>query len=108
MIEELNTLHRLLMKYSCYGQAEVLNNLIELLEPNSPIFSEKINSIDMWGGSGAVWEVCFINPEVSKQELKVDKLTFEKAIVSLVKKMKSKGICGKLAKNRASIIKKWL
>lgn len=49
---------KILRNGELYGQAEVVENIANILVENDyPKFEKEINSVDMWGGSGAVWEV---------------------------------------------------
>jgi hypothetical protein len=39
------------------GQAKVIAKLMELHSTDATDFNRLLHSVDMWGGSGAVWEV---------------------------------------------------
>ena len=52
---------------------------------NQPAFLKKLNSIDMWGGSGAVWKI-------GGFKTKEDDKEFCRLIISLTELMKEIGI----------------
>ncbi|SEA98945.1 hypothetical protein SAMN05443667_11464 [Flavobacterium gillisiae] len=50
------------------AQANVVEKISEILiEKDFPKFKKEINSVDMWGGSGAVWEVYFHNENLQRK-----------------------------------------
>ena len=84
----LNNLHQILIASNLFGQALVIQSLIDLLlEENISQFILLINSINMWGGSGAVWEVYIEN--------KVEAKVFEKEIINLINLMEKSKILGR-------------
>jgi len=51
-----------------YGQANFVKFIQELLELKKvDEFIKEINSVNMWGGSGAVWEVYFVNKKSERK-----------------------------------------
>jgi hypothetical protein len=77
-----NDLHRLadlLHKYRHQGQADVVDQIRRTLETSAPDY-ERLKGIDMWGGSGAVWEVC-LTPRTSREQ-KADEQSFLQTIIS--------------------------
>jgi len=77
-----------LQHWAYYGQAEVVEKLIELLtQENLEQFSKLLNSIDMWGGSGAVWEVYIDDPEGAK--------LFQKEMIRLIDLMEKTKALGR-------------
>jgi hypothetical protein len=55
--KDLNQLAGLLRKYGHHGQATVVEQIITTLETSNPDY-ERLAGIEMWGGSGAVWQAC--------------------------------------------------
>ena len=50
------------------GQAVVVERISDTLLKNDYLkFKKEINSIDMWGGSGAVWEVYFHDNDLQRK-----------------------------------------
>lgn len=95
----LKTIHQLLQNSGNYAQAEFIKNLIELIYQNNfSLFIKLINGADMWGGSGAVWEVYIEN----KNEVK----SFEKLMLSLIDLMEKTKILGKGIKRIKRIFEK--
>jgi hypothetical protein len=83
----LNKLQQILKAANLGGQALVIQSLMDLiLRENIRQFVKLINSIDMWGGSGAVWEVYIEN----KAEARV----FEKEMINLINLMEATNILG--------------
>lgn len=67
----LNTLKNIeiiLRNEGLFSQANVIDNLTQnLIAEDYQIFINDINSVDMWGGSGAVWEVHFENKTLQRK-----------------------------------------
>lgn len=74
----------------------LFNDLTDLLASNQDKFVEKINSVEFWGGSGAVWEIEITDPEKASR--------FNNLILLLLNEMKAQDILGK----RASSVRKVL
>lgn len=84
----LNVILQLLNKYEYNAQAEFIQKLLDLLsQQNIILFSKLINGIDMWGGSGAVWEVYI--------EDKTDTMVFENEMLKLIDLMEQTKILGR-------------
>ncbi|RIA09721.1 hypothetical protein OE09_1567 [Flavobacteriaceae bacterium MAR_2010_72] len=97
----------------------VLNRLIDLLNESSNIaqakwvektksallcnniadFKRKINSVDMWGGSGAVWEVGGFKTKLNEREFILE-------IIKLTELMKSSGLKSNAAQSRSKLLKR--
>jgi hypothetical protein len=70
------------------AQAAFIQKLIILInEKDFNAFSEQANSVDMWGGAGAVWEVYIANESGSHE--------FEKNMLSLILLMEKTNIISK-------------
>jgi hypothetical protein len=52
---DLSQLAQLLHKYGLDGQAAVVDEIVATPETSTPDY-KRLASIDMWGGSGAVWD----------------------------------------------------
>ena len=64
----LNAIHEILLTENYKGQAEVIKSLLVLLNTKQySLFAERLTSIDMWGGSGAVWEVGFDDASIERK-----------------------------------------
>ncbi|HEX7906388.1 MAG TPA: hypothetical protein VF487_21085 [Chitinophagaceae bacterium] len=84
----LTNLVQILSNASLIAQAQVAQTLIGLLEQQKDEqFIKFLNGVDMWGGSGAVWEVNI--EEVGKNR------EFEMEIIKLIDLMKETNILGK-------------
>lgn len=67
------------------AQAQVIKKLITLiLRKNLTQFEKLMNSVEMWGGSGAVWEVFIEDENESRQ--------FEKNMILLINLMEKTNI----------------
>jgi hypothetical protein len=86
-LEVLTKLHHILQRAEHYAQAEFVRKLMELIEiGDHPTFVRFINSVDMWGGAGAVWEVYL--------KTQNDEIEFEETIVNLIDLMDKTIILG--------------
>lgn len=67
-LDTLKNIETILRKGELFGQANVVENLTQNLETEDyQIFIDDINSVNMWGGSGAVWEVYFKNKNLQRK-----------------------------------------
>ncbi len=96
----LTGLSQLLNNASNYGQAQIVEKLIELIQhENVELFAKLINGIDMWGGPGAVWDV-YIEDKTANDK-------FQKEIIQLIDLMEKTGILGKGIKPIREAFIKW-
>lgn len=99
----LSNLINILHKNSDIGQAEFVEEIkYSLLKNEIENFKKKLISIDMWGGSGAVWEVGFTNENKELERI------FILEIIKLLDLIKKSGIKSKGAQSRKKILKKFL
>ncbi len=74
----LKNIENILRNGKHYAQAELVEkNAVILIDNDYPRFIKEINSINMWGGSGAVWEVYF-HEEGLQQKFNIEMLTLIK------------------------------
>lgn len=82
----LNKIYQILLN-SNPSQSQVIKKLIDLINQKNNIeFNKLINSVDMWGGSGAVWEVFIEN--------KNDASDFEAQMILLINLMEKTNFLG--------------
>src|SRR5689334_17407791 len=81
---DLSQAAELLHKYGHHGQGAVLDGIIATLETDPDY--KRLASIDVWGGSGAVWEVC-LTPSSMGGEERADEKSFRRAIVGIAAAM---------------------
>ena len=78
------------------GQVEVIEFLLQYLNQSDiPQFKKLLNSVDMWGGSGAVWEVGI------KDEILMRK--FQSEIIKLINLMDKTKILRRGIKSRKKL-----
>lgn len=66
-LDTLKNIEEILRKGESHSQANVLENLSRnLITEDYQMFLDNINSVNMWGGSGAVWEVYFENKNLQR------------------------------------------
>ena len=82
--KDLHHLAELLHKYGHYGQADVVDQIIPTLETPTPDY-ERLVGVEMWGGAGAVWEVC-LTPRTSSEQ-KADEKSFHLTIIRIAAAM---------------------
>jgi len=78
---DLTELAELLHKYGHDGQAAVVDEIVATLETSTPDF-KRLAGIDMWGSSGAVWEVCLISSAM-RVAGRADETSFRNAIIRI-------------------------
>lgn len=91
MLDAIRDAGDILAKHGYDGHAEVMAQLLSLHDTDWTAFVNLISGLEMWGGSGAVWEVNLrssdnINPSVD------DHQAFKNAIIRLSKAMDHAGI----------------
>ena len=58
VIKVLENLKNILLKYNYDGQASFLVRILDNVKTRDWLsVKEQLNDVDLWGGSGAVWEV---------------------------------------------------
>ena len=73
----LKSLHKSLSNTNLYAQINVIRKLISLnTNKDNEQFVKLLNGIEMWGGSGAVWEVYIENKNTA--------LEFEISMIELI------------------------
>lgn len=84
----LTAIKEILQHSANNAQSDFVYKLIDLLNQNNiSLFVKLINGVDMWGGSGAVWEVYIEDKKTSTK--------FEKEMLSLINLMEKTKIIGK-------------
>jgi hypothetical protein len=99
MVETLRAVSEILWKQDHPGQAEVVDRLIQLHENDRVEFRRLLQSIDMWGGSGAVWEVAPLGD---------DDRRFCQLIVRLAEEMEAARLGTDRSRDIAGIFRYWL
>jgi hypothetical protein len=80
LLHNVELLTAILAKYGNGAQARFVEHLANLKRRNSRDFEMRLAGVEMWGGSGAVWEVPrfreeWMNPEVG-EDVDADQLRF--------------------------------
>jgi hypothetical protein len=87
-IDILEKVENILRNEQLYGQANVVMDIAEwLAKKEYEKFIKQINSIGMWGGSGAVWEVYIENSDNNRR--------FQSEIIELINLMEKTKILGR-------------
>lgn len=95
----LTKIEKILTNADLSAQAQVASTLINSLnQRNSEEFVRLLNGIDMWGGSGAVWEVYIKDNNEAKK--------FEEKIIELIDLMEQANVLGKGIKPIRKLFKK--
>jgi hypothetical protein len=103
--EELHHLSELLRKYGHHGQANVVDQILSTLKTPIPDY-KRLAGVEMWGGSGAVWEVC-LTPRTSSEE-NGDEKSFLQTIIRIAATMDRLKIGTERARSTAKIFQEWL
>lgn len=103
---DLRAIAELLRKYKHCGQADVVEEILATLETSTPDY-DRLRGIDVWGGSGAVWEVNLCPARKSGEE-KLDHTTYLEAIVQLATAMEDAGLATARTRSIAATFQSWL
>lgn len=99
----MSRLSELLHKYEHGGQANVVDQILATLGTPAPDY-KRLAGIDMWGGSGAVWEVR-LTPSGKCNE---DERAFLQTIIQLSAAMDSLKIGTERSRSIARTLQGWL
>lgn len=101
----LRQMERLLQKHNLTGQAEVVRQARSAHTGEPAQFQELIESPEMWGGAGAVWEVHLTSHSRNAQEALADQQRFQEALIQLVEALEEQGLATERARSIASTFK---
>jgi hypothetical protein len=98
--ENLNHISELLYRNGFHIQAEAINKPLAFLRVNDTTnFLRTIKTVDIWGGSGAVWEVGGFSTIEQESE-------FQLYFIQLAKLLKESGVKFRTSDRIANIFKK--
>lgn len=103
---EMETLDHLLNKYGHHALAAIAAKIAKSLNTSKPDY-KRLASVDMWGGSGALWEVDLISSKIS-EEAYADKKSFRESIIRIATVMEGLGIANERSKWIARVFQVWL
>jgi hypothetical protein len=103
---DLSQLSQLLHKYGHEGQGTVVDEIRATLDTPSPDY-QRLAGIDMWGGSGAVWEINLASSQTSS-ESRMDRTSFHQTIIRVAKDMDKLGIGTERSRFVAKAFQEWL
>lgn len=93
----LNDIGEILLRLKFSGQYQVISDLLDLLDKNEDeIFIKELNSVNMWGGAGAVWEVGILE--------KKDEIAFMNKLIELIDFMETTNVLGREIKSIKKIL----
>ncbi len=98
LADPLQDIEGLLRSHGHFGQADYVKQLLDLPTRNRTELISFIQTVEMWGGAGAVWEV---------GDLKTDTLIYREAIIRLAAAMDRDGIGTDRSRHVASILSDW-
>lgn len=108
MIDTLSVIRDLLLRGDFPGQAAFIEGAIRMAREDSDDFATSIAGVDMWGGSGAVWDVCgFGGRGAPEDEAKRDETAFRKAVIRLAEEMDELGIGTERSRYIADLFRQW-
>jgi hypothetical protein len=99
IVETLRELRDVLVREGYHGQAEMVDRLIQLYDTDLDAFRRRLQSVDLWGGAGAVWEVNPGGPERRR---------FHELIIRLAEEMQAAGLGTARTQDIADTFRSWL
>lgn len=97
-LERLTKLIQILSEAGLRSQAQVIQTLVNLLnQKKDKEFKKLLNGLDMWGGSGAVWEVHIEDSKIAQE--------FEIEMIKLIDLMEETKMLGRGIKPIRKIFK---
>lgn len=94
----LAEIREILSKHGHIGQACVIERLMKLQKEDPLEFRSLIQGVDLWGGSGAVWEVGDLGEGTRR---------FQNAIIRLAEEMDHTGLGTEHSRAIAHILQAW-
>jgi hypothetical protein len=98
MLDVLTSLEELLRNHKHEGQARAIARLRSLYNRDQMEFTKFLQSVDVWGGSGAVWDCAGFG---------ADENAFRAAIIRLADKMQAANIGTERSSYIAAVFRKW-
>lgn len=106
LAQDLNGIAVLLEKYQHYGQMRTVEEILGALDTCNPDY-RRLCGIEMWGGSGAVWEVN-LGASQKSQEEKTDRAAFFRLFIRLAETLKQMGLGTDRSNFIAATFQTWL
>ena len=104
LLPALDQAREILMRYNHPGQASYMQRLIDAVRlSDRKAYSTLLDSVEMWGGAGAVWE-CDISGTATAQ---ADRREFRKSIIEIAQQMRNLGTNSARAQEIADIFNGW-
>ena len=104
--DDLTRLSGMLQKYGHDGQARVVDEIVASFSSPDPDL-KRLSGIDMWGGSGAVWEVN-LAPSKTTPEARMDKNSFCRSIIRVAEDLDRLGIGTERSRFVARVFEEWI
>ena len=95
----LKEMQDVLTEHGHYGQAEVTRRLIRLAAEDDVAFLKLLQSPDVWGGAGALWEI---------SELGADKSRYWALVIALAGVMAREDVETERSRSIAETLSGWL
>ena len=109
ILEELNVIVNLLMKYGDLSRANWIVKSKEFYSEDRIQFWTRVNSLEWWGGAGSIADVYLYNPNSAIVELeqKEDNRRYQAALIAIYEKMVENGQENKRGAMWVDTFKKW-
>ncbi|MGH9522510.1 MAG: hypothetical protein ACRD3E_08255 [Terriglobales bacterium] len=105
LAESLAVARDLLNKYDNPGQVDVIDRILSTFHTDVPDY-RTLSGVDMWGGSGAVWEVLLCPCDT--EEHKKDTERFWNAMIDISREMDRIGVGTPRSRQIAETFQGWL
>jgi hypothetical protein len=103
----LSRLSELLRKYGHHSQRQVVDEILATLRTSSPDH-KRLTGVEMWGGAGAVWEVCLTPNWNADSAQREDERSFLRTIIRVAEAMECLKIANERSRSTAKIFQEWL
>lgn len=99
ILQTLRELRDVLAREGCPEHAEIVDQIIQLYDTELDAFRQRLQSVDLWGGAGAVWDVNPRGPERKR---------FHELIIRLAAEMQAVGLGTARTQDIANTFRNWL
>lgn len=103
----LSHLSELLGKYGHHSKKQIVDEILGTLKNSSPDY-KRLAGVEVWGGAGAVWEVCLTPNWTANTDQREDERSFLQTLIGVADAMERLQIGNERSRSLAKTFREWL
>jgi hypothetical protein len=107
LAEALSHLSELLGKYGHHSKRQVVDEILGTLRNSSPDY-KRLAGVEVWGGAGAVWEVCLTPNWTADTTQREDERSFLQSLIGVADAMERLQIGNDRTRSLSKTFREWL